>query len=225
MPRERKAIYFELLVVLGLMALPSLFKAVFLFLHPEEGPRPEHASWYFAGKLLSDLLFLGLLLHIVRLNSEGPADFTEPFRGLDLVRGLGLAVGAYVVTTVTTLVLLRLGDPASRSAEPRAVEIFESPMSPFYVLAALVNPFVEETYVRGFLQTRLRQARESAGKIVLFSVLLQTSYHIYQGVTSCLALAPGFAIYAVYYQSSRRLWPVIIAHLLEDVLVLLFYSK
>ena len=225
MARERKAIYVELLAVVGLMALPSIFKAVFFFLHPEEGPRPELASWYFAGKLLADILFLVLLLHILRLNSETTADFTEPFRGLDLLRGLGLAVGAYVATTVTTVVLLSLGDPANRSAEPRAVEIFQVPVSPFYVLAILVNPFVEETYVRGFLQTRLRQARESAGKIILFSVLLQTSYHIYQGVTSCLSLAPGFAIFAVYYQSSRRLWPVIIAHLLEDVLVLLYYSK
>lgn len=225
MPRERKAIYFELVVVVGILVVPSLLKAVFQFLHPDQAPRPEFASWYFGGKLAAEILLLGLLWHVIRLNGESAADFTKPFSGMDLARGLGLATGAYLSFYAAYMVLWKLGIAPAGAADDHATEIFQAPLSPLYVLAILINPFVEETFVRGFLQTRLRQAQESPGVILLASTVLQTSYHIYQGVGPCLSLAPGFALFAAYYHRTGRLWPVIVAHLLEDVVAMLVLSR
>ena len=82
-----------------------------------------------------------------------------------------------------------------------------------------------EFYVRGFLQTRLRQAAWNGLAIILFSTLLQTSYHLYQGLLACLSLAPGFLILAIYFQASRRLYPVIVAHLISDLIAMLVLMK
>jgi len=224
MPRARKTLYFELLVTVGLMVIPALIRAVFHFLHPEEPLfRPIYASWYFAGTIVFELLLIGLLWHIIRLNSEVLADFTQPFAGKDLLRGLGLSIWASMSEYGTRRFLWSLGvGVVEAGKEPRAIEAFQVPLSAFYLLTMLVNPFFEEFLVRGFLQTRLRQAACSGLAVILVSTALQTSYHLYQGILFCLALAPGFLVFAVYYHTSRRLWPVVVAHLILDLVAMLF---
>jgi membrane protease YdiL (CAAX protease family) len=102
---------------------------------------------------------------------------------------------------------------------------FQVPFSAAYLLMVLVNPLAEEFFVRGFLQTRLRSVGWSGPSSVVASTVLQGSYHLYQGLPSCLLLTVVFLIFAVYYQSKRRLWPVVIAHLMENVLAMLVYMK
>jgi aminopeptidase len=59
----------------------------------------------------------------------------------------------------------------------------------------------------------------------LVSAVLQTSYHLYQGLLPCLLFLPLFTVFAVYYQRSRRLWPVYLAHMAMDVLAMLNHVK
>jgi membrane protease YdiL (CAAX protease family) len=227
MPRERKSIYIELFVTVGLMVLPSLLRAVFAFLHPEE-PLTEqvYASWAFGSTVVYDLLMIALLWHITQLNSETMDIFSQPFAARDILRGLGLWIWVGVSWYGTYRFLWSLGVGVVQAGkEPRSLEIFRAPFSAPYLLVMIVNPFLEEFYVRGFLQTRLRQVAWGFLAIVLFSTLLQTSYHLYQGLLACLSLAPGFLILAIYYQASRRLYPVIVAHLVSDLLAMLVSMK
>lgn len=52
---------------------------------------------------------------------------------------------------------------------------------------------------------------------VALSVLLQSGYHIYQGVASMLLLSSTFFIFALYYARTRRALPIMLAHLCADV--------
>ena len=209
-PRARKKIYFELLVTVGLLVFPSLIRAVFHFVHPEEPlARQAFASWYFGTMVVSALLSIGLLWHIIRLNSETMDVFSQPFAAKDILRGFGLWIWVGVSWYGTYRLLWSLGvGVVLAGQEPRSLETFQVTFSALYLLSMTVNPFLEEFYVRGFLQTRLRQAAWNGLAIVLFSALLQTSYHLYQGLLACLSLAPGFLILAIYFQASRRLYPV-----------------
>jgi membrane protease YdiL (CAAX protease family) len=225
MARERRTLYFELLVTVGLLVLPNLLRAIELFLDPsQQGARPEDASWHFASLILFELLLLGLLAHILRLNGETLADLTVPFAGRDVPRGIGLAILAYVAYTAAGFALMGLTGGFQEPSR-RSMDVFNAPFSVWYLLGAIVNPFAEEFFVRGFLQTRLRQAGHSSLNVVLFSVAVQASYHLYQGALPCLSLAFCFLIFALYYQAKRRLWPAVIAHLIMDVLAMLFYMK
>lgn len=227
MARERKTIYLELLVTVGLLVIPSLLKAVYAFLHPAESSNiAGSASWGFASLAIFEILLLLLVWHILRLNGETFADLTEPFHGKDVFRGVGLSIWCYVSYYGLAVLLMKVaGGISDAERSRRSLDIFHSQFSAFYLIGAIVNPFGEEVLVRGFLQTRLRQAGHGALVAVGVSVALQTSYHLYQGLIPCLALAPGFLVFAAYYQAHRRLWPVLIAHLILDLWAMLAYMK
>jgi membrane protease YdiL (CAAX protease family) len=227
MARARKTIYFELLVTVGFMVIPSFMRAVQAFLNPGESlESPGQATWHFASMIVVELLLLGLLWHILRLNGETIGGLTEPFAGKDVLRGFGLALWAYGSYYLAAIVLWRLtGGLSSGEQARRSMDVFKTEFTVFYLLSMLVNPFCEEFFVRGFLQTRLRQAGHDGLTVILVSVALQASYHLYQGAMVCLALGFSFLVFALYYNANRRLWPVVIAHLIMDVIAMLSYMK
>jgi membrane protease YdiL (CAAX protease family) len=48
-------------------------------------------------------------------------------------------------------------------------------------------------------------------------VALQTSYHFYQGTFAAIAYIPVFLVFAVYYQRTQRVLPVLLAHMVWDI--------
>jgi hypothetical protein len=91
--RLRGAVYFELLVTVGLLVIPAFLRSVLAFPHPGEQAMPPHlVYWSFAMMAVQEALLVGMLWRVVRLNSESAADFTEPFKGGDVFRGVALAI-------------------------------------------------------------------------------------------------------------------------------------
>ena len=88
-----------------------------------------------------------------------------------------------------------------------------------------VNPVYEEMLVRAFLITETVALAGSAGLAIAFSVLLQTSYHLYQGLPWALMGAITFLIFSIYYVKTRQIVPVIIAHFIFDLSYLLMQSR
>ncbi len=85
----------------------------------------------------------------------------------------------------------------------------------------VVNPICEETLVRAFLQTRLRQLGWPAPCSAAASALAQGAYHIYRGWPFAASVTLLMLVWAWFYERTRRLSPVIGAHLLADLSVLL----
>jgi len=85
----------------------------------------------------------------------------------------------------------------------------------------MLNPFYEEILVRGYLMTEIIELRSSVVLATLVSIALQTSYHLYYGVVGALTVGSGLAVLALYYAKTRDLMPVIVAHLLWDLMALL----
>ncbi|HKS48099.1 MAG TPA: CPBP family intramembrane glutamic endopeptidase [Amycolatopsis sp.] len=91
-------------------------------------------------------------------------------------------------------------------------------------LSAAGNAVAEEILVVGYLLTRLRQLglRENAG--LLTAAVLRGSYHLYQGFGGFVGnLVMGLAFGRVW-QRTNRLWPLIVAHTLLDVVSFVGYS-
>jgi membrane protease YdiL (CAAX protease family) len=89
---------------------------------------------------------------------------------------------------------------------------------------ALLNPFFEELLVRGFLITEVESLFGSKSIAVFASVGVQASYHLYQGVPNAIFLSAGFLLFSLYFIRTRRILPVVLAHLYLDVSAVLIYA-
>ena len=92
------------------------------------------------------------------------------------------------------------------------------------VLAAAGNGAAEEILVVGYLLVRARQLGVPPAAALFATALLRGSYHLYQGFGGGLGnLAMGL-VFALWWMRTRRLWPLILAHTLLDVVAFLGYS-
>lgn len=95
---------------------------------------------------------------------------------------------------------------------------------PVLVASAVANALAEELLVVGYLITRLRQLGSGEGPAMLASAALRGSYHLYQGFGGFAGnLAMGL-VFARIWQRTNRLWPLITAHALIDIVAFLGYA-
>ena len=60
---------------------------------------------------------------------------------------------------------------------------------------------------------------------ICVSVALRLLYHLYQGPMGVLGIIPIGLLFAFWFAKMGRLWPVIVAHGLMDLIGLLAYSR
>ena len=91
---------------------------------------------------------------------------------------------------------------------------------PVSLAVGLVNPFFEEVWVCGYLMTVLKRSH-NPWLAISASVVLRVLYHLYQGARGVLSITPVGLIFGVWYARTGRLWPLIVAHSVADLLALL----
>jgi membrane protease YdiL (CAAX protease family) len=180
--------------------LPSVVSIVFeLFL-----------SW-------SPVLVIGFLL---TRNREG-----WPGIGLTRLRGGDVGMGAvlWVASFILVLVLAQL----FRFFGQREVDFLPEGLPLWFravqaVLIAVTAGVTEEIVVRGYAQTRLEQLRAPTAMILLLPTALWGVLHVYQGLGAALTIFGLGLMYSWYFHRTRRLWPLILAHILFDMTQLVF---
>jgi membrane protease YdiL (CAAX protease family) len=93
---------------------------------------------------------------------------------------------------------------------------------PFIILLSLVNPVFEEVLEAAYLIHVLK--RFGMWPAFLASGLLRGVLHIYQGTLGAIALFTFGIIFALVYCRWRQLWPLIVAHALDDFLGLIMLA-
>jgi len=78
--------------------------------------------------------------------------------------------------------------------------------------------FTEELAMRGYLMTRLRQLGAAPWLAVSISAVLFGAYHLYLGLWPAVLVTVSGVIFACVFLRLGRLWPVVFAHLLLDLL-------
>lgn len=94
---------------------------------------------------------------------------------------------------------------------------------PVTVLIAVENGLLEEVLVVGYLMTRLQQLRWSTSAVIAASAVLRGSYHLYQGYGGFVGNAIMGVVFGWFYLRYRRLWPLVIAHSVIDIVTLVAY--
>ena len=95
---------------------------------------------------------------------------------------------------------------------------------PVLVLAAAANAWAEEVVMIGYLLTRFRQLGWSENRSVLVSALLRGSYHLYQGLGGFVGNLVMGCVFGRVWQRTNRLWALVGAHTLIDVVAFLGYA-
>jgi membrane protease YdiL (CAAX protease family) len=209
----------ELGLVLLLAFAPSVLGLLFLALGPEGTAEVEaevvpslvsiaielFLSW-------SPILVIGYLL---ARNREGwPGIGLTRLRPGDIGMGAVLWVASFVVVLVLAWLFQYFGQ--------REVDFLPEDLPLWFralqaVLIAVTAGVTEEIVVRGYAQTRLEQLRASAAVILLVPTALWAVLHVYQGLGAALTIFGLGLMYAWYFQRTRRLWPLILAHVLFDM--------
>jgi membrane protease YdiL (CAAX protease family) len=94
---------------------------------------------------------------------------------------------------------------------------------PYLLLSAFQNGLAEEVVVAAFLLTRLRQLGWSNQRALAASAVLRGSYHLYQGYGGFVGNLVMGLIFGYWFQRTRRVWPLIIAHFLLDAFSFIGY--
>ncbi|MGW5050794.1 CPBP family intramembrane glutamic endopeptidase [Actinokineospora sp. NPDC004072] len=92
------------------------------------------------------------------------------------------------------------------------------------VLLAIGNAWAEEVLVVGYLLTRLRHLGLSENASLLVSALVRGSYHLYQGFGGFIGNVVMGLVFGRVWQRTNRLWPLVIAHTLLDVVAFVGYA-
>ncbi|MCF7223238.1 CPBP family intramembrane glutamic endopeptidase [Marilutibacter chinensis] len=83
------------------------------------------------------------------------------------------------------------------------------------VLFAMVNGAFEEIFLLGVMARGLRHHGLSVA--VGLPLLVRILYHLYQGPAGVVSVLVFGLILTAYYLRSGRLWPVVFAHILADI--------
>jgi membrane protease YdiL (CAAX protease family) len=145
-------------------------------------------------------------------------DRARPTRDLLAGAGLALAIG------IPGLGLYFLGRTLGINADviPAPGHVYWWTI-PILLLSAVENAVVEEVIAVGYLLARLRDLRWGPWAAVAASAALRGTYHLYQGFGQALGNAAMGAIFAWWFQRTGRLWPLLVAHTLLDVVAFVGY--
>lgn len=131
------------------------------------------------------------------------------FLGLIGIPGLALVWGAHELGLNASLAVVQFPDVWYRI--------------PYLVLSAFQNGFAEEVVVVGFMLTRLRQLGWSDQRALGASAMLRGSYHLYQGFGGFAGNLVMGLIFGYWFQRTRRVMPLVIAHFLLDAVSFIGY--
>jgi membrane protease YdiL (CAAX protease family) len=88
---------------------------------------------------------------------------------------------------------------------------------PVLIISAVANAWAEEVLVVGYLLHGLRRLGVGENRALAISAALRGSYHLYQGFGGGLGNLLMGLVFGRYWQRTGRLWPLVGAHALLDV--------
>jgi membrane protease YdiL (CAAX protease family) len=159
------------------------------------------------------LLRAGLSLRAVGLDGRRPGRDALGATGLAAligIPGLGVYLVAQALGVSVTIAPTTLDDTWWRL--------------PVLIASAAANAWAEEVVMVGYLLTRLRQLGWSENRSLAAQAVLRGAYHLYQGLGGFLGNIAMGLVFGRVWQRTNRLWMLVGAHTLIDVVAFLGYA-
>lgn len=223
--RSSRKIQLCLVLVVGFL-LPVVGSVLALF-----GVRHTHPATRggFIFGIVSQVIGLLVLYFVLSRQHRRFRDigFTFAHRIAELGHSFALCFGGLLSSVLLYLILKFIysltGGQFQRTHN--AATVFGTTLSVLPLLYLVINAFHEELLVRAFLISEIEYLYRSSALAIFISVALQISYHLYQGLPAALSHIPAFLLFSLYFVRTRRILPVILAHMFMDVSALALYFR
>ncbi len=210
----------EFLLVVLIAFGYSIIGSVLALLYPSPQPPISEGGLQFL--LFYELCIIALLWSFLRHRGWSLSGIGMLPTGRDTLYGLGLTVAVYAINMVVWLLLSALATTTAR--ELSHVELVAPHLNLLTVLlVSLLNPLFEELFVCGYVISAVG-ARRGGWTAINASVAIRLAYHLYQGSLAVLTIIPVGLLFGIWYARTRRLWPVVVAHTLIDLLALIGFA-
>lgn len=222
MSHIKREILIVLAITFGMSGVRSLLKLIDALLKPE-ALNEQHTTLYGGdGGWLNFSLQVCWILTLIAwgMLALHLLDIYPAVGSKDLVPGVGLAALIGIPGLVFYFAALHLG--LSSEVVPSALEAWWS--VPVLIALAFANGFAEESVVVLWLMTRLRQLGWSPWAVLLAQAVLRGSYHLYQGPSAGVGNLVMGLVFGGYFLKTDRVWPLVIAHALIDVVAFVGYQ-
>jgi membrane protease YdiL (CAAX protease family) len=132
---------------------------------------------------------------------------------------LGIGCGLMLLSVLFNLIYASILAIFDLQIQPDMDQLFEYTAYPFALLigGAVVAPFVEEVFFRGFVFTGLMKKLNWKGAALISSALFAIAHVV---PTSLLPIFILGWIFAFLYKASGSIWPAILMHMLTNTLAL-----
>lgn len=190
------------------------------------GPDPESAKAYYNNTGLGATLIIELTQSLFLVWFLRIRGWTLEKLGLNVtLRGTLYGV-ALLVVTYGVLIGIQLAAgwmlPIDMQA---AVDRYPAPAANLSMslvfMVSTVNGIFEEVFVAGYVIAALTPVR-GMWTAINVSTGIRLLYHLYQGPIGILSIVPLGLIFGYVYSRTRMLWPLIVAHIVLDIVGLLF---
>lgn len=206
-------------VVLAVSFTQFILSSFYYLFHAELDLHRPHTQIGVLGALLGELISLSVLWFVLSEHKRTWREIGWTPQWMDLLRAAGVILissgGRRVVVVLFQSFFQLL---TGHYVQPRSVHgVIGAGISVLTILFVIVNPFFEELIVRGYTMTEVTGLGGSRNVAILVSVVVQMSYHVYQGLLHCVGLTAVFLVFSIYFSRTRRIVPVVIAHFWSDV--------
>jgi membrane protease YdiL (CAAX protease family) len=221
---SRKIRVLELVLVTGVAFAGPMFSSFYYFFNGSS-ETPNGYSYFYG--LITETAALSVLFYVLFRQARSPKDLGLSFSLWDIPRSLILAVTGYIAY-YGCIVVIYLGHQAITGHEPATPDFGARAFGNEGLWAALLlvlfNPFFEELIVRAYLMTEMKFLTGSTAIAISSSVILQTLYHVYQGLPMAFSEGALFLVFSIYFARTGRILPVILAHLGFDFIAFAYYG-
>ncbi len=213
----------EFAIVVGVAFGYFIAISVYTALHPALMLSRHHTSASLVALTVTEVVVMALLCPFLWARGWTLARIGLAPTWRDTALGLGLAALAYIAYVIGWMVFAAAAPGFARAAA--GVRVVSDGISP---AIALINPWInglfEELFVSGYIITALKE-RRGVWIAINVSVAVRLAYHLYQGALGVIGILPLGLIFGAWYAKNGRLWPLILAHAVIDLVGLLAMAK
>jgi len=214
--RQRRLEDLGLIMLVGFA--PLVVAAVYLLFVPLQLPA-GYVNFRFLSGLTYEIATLSLFLCLMQRQGRALRTIGLTFHWTDIPTGLGLFLlsylGSYFLAWCAQISYFFWNHTYFHFRD--SAPLYAGASVVLFAVYSFAAPFFEETLVRGYLMTELIGVACPVWMATIASIMLQTTYHLYYGISSALFVGFGFAVSSIYFARSRKLVPVILSHLFWDL--------
>ena len=207
-----------LVVVTWAFGLP-IFASIMSLAAPNDVRSPVFTNPELFAAIIFEVIQLGFLAWFLRIRGWTLEKFGLAFSWSSTAIGLALLAVTYVLVVGVQYFAQVAFQYDMQAAIERAPKFDENLSMQLLFLVSVVNGVAEELFVSGYIITAL-QPRGGMWVAINASVVVRLLYHLYQGPIGVLTSVPMGVLYGCLYSRTRQLWPLVVAHVLLDIIAL-----